>query len=108
MDDSWHIASTYTRAQALRDGVLTDITELAKQAGFTLPAAATDTLLATVSEPDELVALLVRFLAKILVHGLLEASHVAIENVKGDSVFLDIGPGDSGEPVLTLMRPIDL
>ena len=35
---------SYTRAQAIDDGVLVDVTETAKEAGFKLPVAITDAL----------------------------------------------------------------
>lgn len=35
---------SYTRAQAINDGVLVDVSELAKEAGFTIPVAVTDTV----------------------------------------------------------------
>ena len=35
---------SYTRAQALADGVLVDVSTLAKQAGFKIPTAVTDTV----------------------------------------------------------------
>jgi hypothetical protein len=38
------IIYAYTRAQALADGVLVDVTEAAKEAGFKLPVAITDAL----------------------------------------------------------------
>jgi len=41
MSDLIHV---YTRAQALKDGVLVDCTELAREAGFTWPVAVTDHL----------------------------------------------------------------
>ena len=35
---------TYTRSQALADGELVDVSEMAKQAGFKIPVAVTDTV----------------------------------------------------------------
>ena len=35
------IIAQYTRAQAIEDGVLIDVSEMAKQAGFTIPLAVT-------------------------------------------------------------------
>jgi len=35
---------SYTRKQAINDGVLIDVSDLAKEAGFTIPVAVTDTV----------------------------------------------------------------
>ncbi len=39
-----NVISIYTRAQALQDGVLVDVSELAREAGFKWPVAVTDHL----------------------------------------------------------------
>lgn len=44
MDDFWkgaEVISTYTRAQAIEDGVLGDVSDVAREAGFTCPVAVT-------------------------------------------------------------------
>ncbi|MFK0004992.1 DUF6573 family protein [Paenarthrobacter sp. NPDC090522] len=44
MNDFWadaEVISAYSRAQAIGDGVLKDVTELAREAGFTYPVALT-------------------------------------------------------------------
>lgn len=35
---------TYSRSQAIEDSVLVDVTEIAKEAGFTIPVAVTQTV----------------------------------------------------------------
>src|SRR3954451_8782369 len=40
-EPKWDIISSYTRAQAIADGVLVDVTEAAKEAGFRIPVALT-------------------------------------------------------------------
>ena len=37
----WHVIHAYTRAEALDDGVLVDVTATAKEAGFKVPTAVT-------------------------------------------------------------------
>jgi hypothetical protein len=37
----WKVIHSYTRAQAIADGVLVDVSELAKEAGFRFPVAVT-------------------------------------------------------------------
>lgn len=47
MAEEWEVISEYTRKEALEDGVLIDISELAKEAGFMVPVAVTNNLWAT-------------------------------------------------------------
>lgn len=44
MSKEINIIHSYTRQDAIRDGVLVDVTELAKQAGFRWPVAMTSTV----------------------------------------------------------------
>ena len=99
---------TYTRAQALEDGVLVDVTKEA--AGiFRYPVALTARLAAEVDSPEKRRAL-------------LTAAFVAIKRNPGggDSLFfpvflhgkkqellLVVGPGDNWEPVVTIGFPMD-
>lgn len=39
--NDWFVVHTYTRRQALEDGVLIDVTETAKQVGIAIPTAVT-------------------------------------------------------------------
>ena len=43
-DNNWNVIYSYTRAQAIEDGVLVDVTEQAKATGFKLPTVVTDNL----------------------------------------------------------------
>ncbi len=38
------VLSAYTRAQAIEDGILVDVSETAREAGFTIPVAVTRTV----------------------------------------------------------------
>ena len=40
-DLGWEVISTYTRAQGIADGILVDVTDLARSAGFRVPVAVT-------------------------------------------------------------------
>ncbi len=51
--DGAEVISVYTRAQAIEDGVLVDVSELAKEAGFRFPVAVTRRLFESVLEPNE-------------------------------------------------------
>ena len=50
--EEWPVISRYTRAQALEDGVLVDVTDTAREAGFKVPVALTHAVWVLV-EPTE-------------------------------------------------------
>lgn len=123
MSDFIHV---YTRAQALKDGVLVDCSELAHEAGFTWPVAVTDHLyhdyivpeLALVAEGQSISGRL---------WDVLMVLHHAIHSSKYDTylrfavlfmmspgaapVPVELvsvaGPDDDGSPCLTIMLPED-
>jgi len=110
---------SYTRAQALADGVLVDITA-AREHGFKLKTAVTDNLFGYVVPPDGLEGEGQSVEGRL--HDLLTLAMIAarkglnqyrvefevlflmepgrLEKVR---VVLHVGPGDQGEAVLTLM-----
>ena len=116
------VISEYTRAQAIDDGVLVNVTQDARKAGFRYPVALTRAVWdlcvalsptakrACNDEPGRLWDVLwmmrcaVRrapeaehlFALRCVTTG-LRPSHVALRSV--------IGPGDDGEPVITVMLP---
>lgn len=110
----------YSRKQALEDGVLVDVTETAKEAGFNWPFAMTaevwgliETIPKKFAHEDAKgrlwdVLMLARFAIKkarpgaeeILYDVILHQSHANRLRLK-----LHCGPGDDGVPVLTLMLP---
>ena len=121
-----HLIFSYTREMALEDGVLIDVTEDAKQVGFSLHTVVTSNLFngyvvpaaeldgsfgqSTAGRMHDLL-----MLARIAAGGEPDGDRVVfqvgflmrpgrLETVK---VILHIGPGDNGEPVLTLMLPED-
>lgn len=113
----------YTRAQAIEDGVLVDVTERARECGFKCAVAVTANLWADVIVPDEkaksagqsesgrlwdlLWMLYVRIVSSpvstellfytVLVHDGLRQRQVQVKAV--------CGPGDEGELTITVMRP---
>lgn len=111
---------SYTREQALEDGFLIDVSEMAKEAGFRYPVALTNTLWADIHAIPESKAwqdakgrlwdVLWMALAAIradkaggsqLVYKLI----MPVGRTTYYRVKLVCGPGDAGEPVITLMRP---
>ena len=114
---------TYTRAEALADGVLVDVTETAREAGFVVPVALTVGVWADVNDLSGRHVSVGQDAAGRLWDLLFMAQHGARrrEN-RGRSEFVyslimpvgvgnnyrakcHIGPGDGGEPVVTIMRP---
>lgn len=116
----------YSRKAALDDGVLLDVSELAHEAGFTLPVAVTDNLYHSYIMPsldlakegqspsgrlwDTLSVL--RYAIKAspstdrLSFTVLFAQAPDAEPEPVDLLAV-CGPGDSGEPVITIMTPSD-
>jgi hypothetical protein len=118
---------SYTRAQALADGVLIDVSDFAREAGFKLPVAVSDTLyhgyltppLELAKEGQSLNGRLWDTLS-VLRYAIKSAS--ATDRLSFTVLFAQVpdaepepvdllavcGPGDSGEPVITIMLPSDV
>lgn len=116
---------TYTRAQALADGVLVDVTKVAQEAGFKVPVALTAAVHADVREipPAEkgiqdpegrLWDLL--FMARLAAGRNPDATGAIVYRLRMDHLAgnqtrriykakLHIGPGDDFEPVVTILQP---
>ena len=114
------VISAYSRAQAIDDGVLVDVSETAKEAGFKWPFAMTAevwSLIENIPEKHKHEDVQGRL------WDVLTLARHAIKKAKpGDDVIfyevilhqeganrqrlkLHCGPGDDGAPVLTLMLP---
>ena len=125
MDQDWNVIFSYTRKQAIEDGVLIDVTEQANQLGFKVNTVVTDHLYGDYLTPPaglegegqsvegRLYDLLFRTLIAAKTFG-------ARDRINFDVLFLMspgkwatvkilavMGPGDHGEPVLTNMLPED-
>jgi len=116
----------YSRADGLADGVLIDVTDIAREAGFTLPTAVSDSLyhgyltppLELTKEGQSLDGRLwdtlsvLRYAIKAspstdrLSFTVLFAQAPDAEPEPVDLLAV-CGPGDSGEPVITIMLPSD-
>ena len=111
----------YTRAQALEDGVLVDLTEWAKESGFTIPVACTAAVWHQYITPPEDTKELGQS-ERGRGHDVLWMLYLAIRRSRGgDRVLFEViflnarkqhetvqlkclcGPGDDGEPVLTIL-----
>jgi len=126
MFDKSDLVYSYTRQQALKDGVLFDVTPQALHAGFRVPVALTarvwaecvywpETETAMQDEAGRLWDLL--FMAVVAARrtartdGGCRAPFDMVVVPRGGriprptSLVLHIGPGDNAEPVVTIMRP---
>ena len=122
MFENADLIHSYTRAQALADGVLVDVSTVAREAGIRYPVALTRAAWGRcvrvppgVACPASsgrlwdvlwLLALSLRRASGALVR---VAVHVRNSNREGTPPLVRLkalyGPGDDGEPVLTVMLP---
>jgi len=121
---------SYSRAQALQDGVLVDVSPTASEAGFRYPTAITADLHARITPNERDKALGqsyegrlwdVVFLASFAARHVRMADRASFEvglfEVEADpphqprrstlKLWIVIGPGDQGEPVITIGFPED-
>ena len=107
------VISTYTRAQALKDGVLVDVSPAAKEAGFVWPVAVTSSLFRIINTfPKDSgqdlhgrlwdVLMVLRFSYKK--GGNFKVRFSDGKDYSTESLYAVAGPGDNGEPVITIMR----
>jgi hypothetical protein len=126
------VISSYSRAQALEDGVLVDVSELAKEAGFVFPVAVTQALHSTLTptakdkaQGQDFTGRLwdVLYMLSMSIKGALPSRKVngpgpcqttfyklyLVVNGRRKLVELKAvcGPGDELEPVITIMLPLE-
>lgn len=123
------LVSSYTRAEAIADGTLIDVSEVGREAGFTLPVALTRAAWADCvawtdadgarkgayqDESGRLWDVVYMAYRAAVSNRNASRSHYEIYRVPREgkgrmprrvALFLVIGPGDAGEPVLTIMLP---
>lgn len=123
--DKFEVIFSYTRKQALEDGVLVDVSQAAKEAGFKIPVAVTDHLYHGYVVPNEGLQGEGQSIEGRL-HDLFMMTQAAAANRwKDNRVYFDVlfltkprtlekikclaivGPDDEGKPCLTLMLPED-
>jgi hypothetical protein len=114
---------TYTRRQAIADGVLIDVSEIAREAGFVIPVAVTCGVWAECirvpeglrgqDETGRLWDVLMTLGFAIHKRGdgdrVHFAVHVRTHDTEGTPPLVPLyalcGPGDDAEPVITVMLP---
>ncbi|MDE1977347.1 MAG: hypothetical protein KGI84_08840 [Elusimicrobia bacterium] len=117
------IIHAYTRAQAIEDGVLADVSDLAREAGFKWPVAVTSLVWAFLEPSEDLKDQGQSWTGRawdmltILRHAIRTAERT--DEVRFAPLFVlepgrdpqpvqlraKCGPGDNGEPVITVMMP---
>lgn len=114
--DDAEVISVYTRAQALEDGELVDVTGAALDAGFKVPVAVTSAVWADLNQVPAMQDLAGR-LWDMLFMGALAAKqnsgttefnymfYMQVGRAKRYQAKMHIGGGDHGETVITIMRP---
>ncbi|MCC6898771.1 MAG: hypothetical protein IT377_07335 [Polyangiaceae bacterium] len=116
--DDAEVVSSYSRAQAIEDGVLVDVTATSKEAGFTVPVAVTAAVWCEI-EPTDTEATNGQSVSGRLwdILSVLRASAGDTDTVlfdvlvardhKNERLRLKaiIGPGDDAAPVITIMLP---
>ena len=126
MFDDAEVIHAYTRADALRDGVLIDVSEAAREAGFRFPVALTAAAwVKCVAVPSAVqcqeeagrlwdVLTMLRFAVRGSNGSAREVRfgvHVRNDNRDRTPPLVRLkalcGSGDEGEPVLTIMKPED-
>ena len=109
---------SYSRAEALADGVLVDVSEMAQEAGFKVPVAITSAVWADVNDiPKSKQGIQdvegrlwdILWVASVLARQadgdqLNFRIHMDLGRKKNYYLRSVIGPGDHAEPVITIMR----
>jgi hypothetical protein len=109
---------TYTRAQAIEDGVLVDVSETAREAGFRWPVALTAGVWALIEDiPPRFQGLQdiqgrlwdTLWMARLAARRGGVETHYELILHHGRKTYATLklvsGPGDQGEPVITIMLP---
>jgi hypothetical protein len=130
MFEDAEIISSYSRAEALSDGALVDVTETAKEAGFLFPVAVTQAVWLDcvswgasekASKPRALQdesgrlwdVVYLAFNSARQAGGMSRITYTVYRvptegrglKARPVNLVLHIGPGDAGEPVITIMQP---
>lgn len=128
MFEEGFIVHTYTRAQAIADGVLIDVTATAQEAGFKVPVALTSAVWADCVEWSDVdtektgipqdetgrlwdVLWMAGYAARQKRNSNSRRVHFELRRVERGHrratrvrLWMAIGPGDEGEAVITIMR----
>ena len=110
------LITSYSRAQALADGVLVDVSERAKRAGIRYPTACTHGVWALIDcLPESTTDTLAGIVRDVRLDEVLRVLLAAIRAARGTTdrvmfaalganLWAQCGPGDTAAPVITIMR----
>lgn len=124
----WDVIDVYTRTDAIEDGALIDVTEIAKEAKIKYPVALTEAVYAKIENKPGIEDIDGRtwdviWMLKCAITGaipsrkvgesliyfklILNDSNVNFQNFKPKEITLKalVHSGDAGEPVITVMLP---
>ncbi len=128
-DTDWRVIHRYTRAQAIADGVLVDVSETAREAGFVVPVALTSSVWGLVSPTEEeescgqdvqgrlwdvlwMACWAIRRAGGSAPARLDYGCYFELRGRRGErkgcrlkQLAIHSGPGDDGEQVITIMLP---
>ena len=121
------VIEVYTRAQAFEDGVLVDISEWAREYGFVFPVAVNNSVWSLIEDPEgmkcagqsvkgrglDVVAMLATYIKRSQGGSAIKFPVIFTTGIsrtgkeKRETFWLKgvCGPGDNGEPVITVMLP---
>ena len=113
------VISAYTRADAIADGALVDVTKTAQEAGFVWPVAITQGLWATINDIPKSKSYQdvqgrlwdVLYMAFLAARGRPDDAQLNYRVIMhhGRKTYITLkmvsGPGDQAEPVITIMLP---
>lgn len=123
--DGAELISVYTRAQAIADGTLVDVTEMAHEAGFSVPVALTRAVWVECVQWDQPgwqdekgrlwdVVWMARCAGirfpdndRVTFDVLRVPNSPKARVARTVSLIVHCGPGDTAEPVITIMSPIE-
>lgn len=122
MIENWEVISEYSRKQALEDGVLISINQLASEAGFQYPVAITVGVMSLIEQAcedekycNDIDGVLwdILWMCKNEAHQskdrciLFQVIITGLGRKKCHTFKAVCGPGDNMEPVVTIMLPFE-
>jgi len=123
MWEDFEVIHTYTRRQAIEDGTLIDVSEMAKEAGINWPVAVTKTVWEAYVRTDEVdrshgqsepgrlwdILWMFRVAAANANNSQTELKYKLYHQSKGKMKLITLkavaGPDDEGRPCITIMMP---
>jgi len=114
-DEDFEVIYTYSRADAINDGVLVDVGEMGEEAGYKYPVAITNTVDNLITAADENTQTLSDYKG-ILWDILWMSIHYHVKEIDESTMMFEVeidsrvhrmkvncGPGDNLDPVITIM-----